>query len=100
MLRKAASRTIIGVFGMTQPGIEPQSPKTLMNTLLNKQMAQLSEILIWRYVGSIYIYIYIYIYYANFKNIHVDNTMPVLNKESERAVPSIFTDMKDCILER
>ena len=28
------------VFGMTRPGIEPQSPKPLANTLLIKPMAQ------------------------------------------------------------
>ena len=36
---------------MTQPGIEPQSPRPLVNTLLIRPMARL-----------IYIYIYIYIY--------------------------------------
>ena len=34
MLRKAVSWTIIWVFGMTRPGIEPRSPGSLVNTLL------------------------------------------------------------------
>ena len=33
VLSKEASSTIFGVFGMTQPGIEPKSPKPLANTL-------------------------------------------------------------------
>ena len=33
MLSKEASSTIFLVFGMTRPGIEPQSPGTLGNTL-------------------------------------------------------------------
>ena len=34
MLSKAASSIIFWVFGMTRPGIEPQSPGPLVNTLL------------------------------------------------------------------
>ena len=37
---KVASSTIFGVFGMTQPGIEPKSPWPLPNTLLIRPMAQ------------------------------------------------------------
>ena len=33
MLIKAASSTILKVFGMTRPGIEPRSPGPLANTL-------------------------------------------------------------------
>ena len=36
---KAASSTIFWVFGMTLPGIEPQSPGPLANTLLIRPMA-------------------------------------------------------------
>ena len=41
MLSKAASRTIFWVFGMIRPGIEPQSPGPLVNTLLIRPMARL-----------------------------------------------------------
>ena len=40
VLRKAASSTIFWVFGMTQPGIEPQSLGPLANTLLILLMYQ------------------------------------------------------------
>ena len=33
MLSKEVSSTIFGVFGMIQPGIEPQSPRLLANDL-------------------------------------------------------------------
>ena len=32
-VKQGGSRTIFWVFGMTQPGIEPQSPGPLANTL-------------------------------------------------------------------
>ena len=41
MLSKAASSNILKVFGMIRPGIEPQSPRSLANTLLIWPMAQL-----------------------------------------------------------
>ena len=37
----AASSTIFWIFGMTQPGIEPWSPRPLANTLLIRPMARL-----------------------------------------------------------
>ena len=40
MLSKAASSTIFWVFSMTQPGIEPQSPGPLANTLLIRPMVR------------------------------------------------------------
>ena len=43
-----ASSTIFWVFGMIQPGIEPQSPGPLANTLLIRPMA--------RHKKKIYIY--------------------------------------------
>ena len=33
MLSKVASNAIFGIFSMTQPGIEPESPGPLVNTL-------------------------------------------------------------------
>ena len=36
MLSKEVSSTIFWVFGMIQPGIEPQSPRPLVNTLPTK----------------------------------------------------------------
>ena len=48
---KVVSNTIFWVFGMTQPGIEPQSPRPLVNTQLIRPMARL------------YIYTYIHIYF-------------------------------------
>ena len=33
------------VFGMTRPGIEPQSPRPLVNTLPNSPMAQIYNLL-------------------------------------------------------
>ena len=35
---KVASRIIFWVFGMTQPGMEPQSPRPLVSTLLTQPM--------------------------------------------------------------
>ena len=40
VLSKEASSTIFWVFGMTRPGIEPQSPGSLVNTpLLNRKLS-------------------------------------------------------------
>ena len=39
MLSKEPSSSIFWVFGMTQPGIEPWSPRVLANTLLIRPMA-------------------------------------------------------------
>ena len=44
VLNKAASSTIFLVFGMTQPGIEPWSPRPLANTLLIRPMVWLDKL--------------------------------------------------------
>ena len=41
MLGKEVSNTIFKVFGITQPGIEPQSPRPLANTLSTWPISQL-----------------------------------------------------------
>ena len=38
MLNKEVSSTIAWVFGIEQPGIEPQSPRPLLNTLTTRPM--------------------------------------------------------------
>ena len=43
MLSKEVSSTIFKVFGMTRPGIEPQSPRTLANTLPIRPMNQIES---------------------------------------------------------
>ena len=48
---KEISKTIFWIFGMTRPGIEPRSPRSLANTLPTRPMS-------W---SNIYIYIYIII---------------------------------------
>ena len=51
MLSKEVPSTILKIFGMMRPGIEPRSPGPLVNTLPTRLMSQ-------------YIYIYIYIHGA------------------------------------
>ena len=41
MLSKVASRTFFWVFRMTWPGIEPRSPRPLVNTLIIRLMASI-----------------------------------------------------------
>ena len=41
MLGKEVSTTILKVFGMTRPGIEPRSPGPLANTLPTSPMSRL-----------------------------------------------------------
>ena len=38
MLSKAVSSTIFKVFGMTKPGIEPRSPRSLVNTCMEDEV--------------------------------------------------------------
>ena len=59
----AASSTILRVFGMTRPGVEPWSPGPLSKTLLIRPMAiALSITVIYNLFISIVIYAYLYIY--------------------------------------
>ena len=58
MLSKDISSTIFLFFGMTRPGIEPQSPGPLANTLPNRPMSRLLYTLTHTHT-HIYIYIYI-----------------------------------------
>ena len=65
-LSKEASSTFFRAFGMTQPGIQPSSPGTLVNTLTIIPMHRwLPQAYIHTYIHThthIYIHIYIYIY--------------------------------------
>ena len=45
VLSKEVSSTIFKVFGMTQPGIEPKSPRPLANTLLTRPMSWFTTIM-------------------------------------------------------
>ena len=99
MLSKAASTTIFLVFGMTQPGIEPWSPRPLVNTLLNRPIACYTTTKKQKKYNSaankafIYIYIYIYIYIDCPKI-----TWHILNSIKNKMVP-ILMRHSICILQ-